>query len=526
MTENQIAYDAPAAEAATGQAETENHAGYGFPAAPPASPTNLPSEDPVFGSAAEEEAYWKGVSSGIRQAGREPGHPHMPANFDLSLTRSGAGPGLTSSKLLDPWPHIAPDETSAGNTTDGPILPGTGRGTAGTAVEGAEGQAQSTRAIRADGWTAPRQRLFLEVLAGTGVVADACRASGMSRDAAYAFRRRASGRAFALAWDAALLIARGRVSDEVMSRSVHGVIDRVYRNGELVAERHRYDNRLTMAVLTRLDRQAEGLGEGADVARAIAQEYDRFLDLLPQGVEGAEEFVTTRFPTPSPACGRGSGRGSVETPPAPPSVDEPPSSNGLTPTTGTEAALLARLSYYERRGVGLPTELDVEDLDPEEMQGWTEEQWDRAHQSGLLRMLCPSEWPEAARAAGADETNGMCKLRKLYRFYNPKAAAAEEAQPEDDFANCEVWQEEEGRWLTNFPPPARFEGWQEGAPGTEDYAREPTQAELETILRRAAGEEALEAALLDQRISEEAAARDRFFGLAPTEPRTRERRPS
>jgi hypothetical protein len=43
-----------------------------------------------------------------------------------------------------------------------------------------------------------------------------------------------------------------------MSRSRHGVIDRIYKNGGLVAERHRCDNRLTMAVLTRLDHLAEG----------------------------------------------------------------------------------------------------------------------------------------------------------------------------------------------------------------------------------------------------------------------------
>ncbi len=204
------------------------------------------AEGPHFDTDAEADAYWRGVTHGIRSAGHEPGHPHMPRDFSLDLTRDGRETGLVSGKLLEAWPHNPHDDAHSGKP----------------------------RAPRHDGWTAEKECLFIETLANTGVVADACRAAKMSRDAAYAYRRRASGRAFALAWDGALLLARARLSDEVMSRATHGVIDRVYRNGELVAERHRYDNRLTMAVLSRLDKQAEGLGENAPVARAVAEQVE------------------------------------------------------------------------------------------------------------------------------------------------------------------------------------------------------------------------------------------------------------
>ncbi len=300
--------------------------------------------EPHFASEAEADAYWRGVTHGIRTAGHEPGHPHMSRDFSLDLTRDGREVGLVSGKLLEAWPYNPHDDAHGSPAKAGaqPHQPNDWA-PASAGAQGAVPTPSPTRAPRHDGWTPDKERVFIETLANTGVVADACRAARMSRDAAYAYRRRASGRAFAIAWDAALLLARGRVSDDVMSRAVHGVIDRVYRNGELVAERHRYDNRLTLAVLARLDKQAEGLGEDAPVARAVAHEFDRFLDLLPQGTEGAERFLAARFP--------------------------PPLENGRPSSPpDTELARLARLGAYEIHGVALPAEVDVADLDPADMK--------------------------------------------------------------------------------------------------------------------------------------------------------------
>lgn len=90
---------------------------------------------------------------------------------------------------------------------------------------------------RHDGWTGEKIALFCEALAETAVVAEACCEAGMGISGAYAARRR--NPVFAAAWDAALTIARERLADTLLARSMEGNIEQVYRDGELVGERHR-----------------------------------------------------------------------------------------------------------------------------------------------------------------------------------------------------------------------------------------------------------------------------------------------
>jgi hypothetical protein len=96
---------------------------------------------------------------------------------------------------------------------------------------------------------------FCESLAETAVVAEACEAAHMGISGAYAARRR--NPVFAAAWDAALSIARERLADTLLARSMEGNIELIYRDGELVGEKHVLDNRLGLAILRRLDRLAE-----------------------------------------------------------------------------------------------------------------------------------------------------------------------------------------------------------------------------------------------------------------------------
>ncbi|NIJ09024.1 hypothetical protein FHS31_002654 [Sphingomonas vulcanisoli] len=160
-------------------------------------------------------------------------------------------------------------------------------------------------AARPDGWTGARRRSFLESLAEGHTVEAACRIVGLSVASAYALRRRAGGEAFALGWRAACLLARDALADTLTSRAIDGQVDTYTRaDGEQVT-RHRFDNRLAMAVLTRLDRLAEppaerGAGAGAaaterpapsaddpaQAARAVAADFPAFLDLITQ--EGAD----------------------------------------------------------------------------------------------------------------------------------------------------------------------------------------------------------------------------------------------
>ena len=150
------------------------------------------------------------------------------------------------------------------------------------------------RASRADGWTPERIRTFLEVLAQCGVVSDAARAAGKTARSAYNLRNSAKGRAFDVAWRAALLQARRLLADEIMSRALNGCVEVIVRDGEVWGERHRYDNRLSMAVLTRLDALAKEDHLHDMVPAVLANAFEEFVDIVCAGGEGAAEFIRAR----------------------------------------------------------------------------------------------------------------------------------------------------------------------------------------------------------------------------------------
>lgn len=102
---------------------------------------------------------------------------------------------------------------------------------------------------RHDGWTAERQIRFIEVLAATKCVDEACRRVGMSDTSAYELRNRPCGRAFAKAWDLALECQLDRVEQCAVERSINGVSRPIFYKGEQVGEWRHYDERLTMFLL-------------------------------------------------------------------------------------------------------------------------------------------------------------------------------------------------------------------------------------------------------------------------------------
>ncbi|HUG46636.1 MAG TPA: hypothetical protein VMK31_09040 [Sphingomicrobium sp.] len=102
---------------------------------------------------------------------------------------------------------------------------------------------------RHDGWTAERQIAFIEALAETGCVEEACRRVGMSDTSAYKLRRRPCGAPFRKAWDAALDYALHRLEQDAISRARHGVARPIFHKGEQVGEWRHYDERLTMFLL-------------------------------------------------------------------------------------------------------------------------------------------------------------------------------------------------------------------------------------------------------------------------------------
>ncbi len=107
----------------------------------------------------------------------------------------------------------------------------------------------------------------------------------MSRESAYRLRRRASGRAFATAWDAALLLARQRLIDDVFELAFTGSVVRTVIDGEVMQETTRRDARTVLATVERLG-SVNLLCSAPTVA--VAEEFDSFLDCLETDVEAGE----------------------------------------------------------------------------------------------------------------------------------------------------------------------------------------------------------------------------------------------
>jgi len=252
-----------------------------------------------------------------------------------------------------------------------------------------------TKRLRHDGWDGASMARFCETLAETGVVTDTCRACGMSAQSAYALRHRDS--VFAQAWEAALSMARGRLADELLARSLKGSAEQLLRDGAIVGERHHFDNNLAFAILRRLDRRAE---------------------------------LGATFRTPS----------NSEIPVPPPAV------------SGDWQLMLDALSE------------------------------DRT--SDAARLLAPLP-PEV------DEVD------------NPPG----DYPPGDNFCHERIWREDNGEWRTDFPPPAGFDGFEEGEWEGEDYHRGLTGEELAAVLEAGLAES--EDGALS--IEEDEAERDAFF---------------
>ena len=277
---------------------------------------------------------------------------------------------------------------------------------------------------RHDGWTGEKMAIFCETLAETAVVAEACETARMGISGAYAFRRRSP--VFAVAWDAALTIARERLADTLLARSMEGNIEQIWRDGELVGERHVLDNRLGLAILRRLDRLAE-------TGMTVSTRGERFL--------------------PS------------QTAPAPrlQPVDWQCAVNALR--TGDEAAVCEALALFKSH--------EVEEVEASP-----------GHSLGASGVGCSPQ-------DNQDEEDEI-----------------------DLSDRCWVNENCDGRvWMTSFPPPAGFTGYQSCDWGDPDetYERECTPEESALL-------EADAARARDAERAEEEALRDSWFALLREEP--------
>ncbi|HEX8554702.1 MAG TPA: hypothetical protein VF695_08345 [Sphingomonas sp.] len=105
------------------------------------------------------------------------------------------------------------------------------------------------RKHRQDGWTADRQRAFIDALADTGSVKAAAQSVNMSSEGAYALRRQPGAESFRAAWEAALAVGVQTLTDVAIDRALSGVPVPVFYQGEQVGERRSFNDRLLMFIL-------------------------------------------------------------------------------------------------------------------------------------------------------------------------------------------------------------------------------------------------------------------------------------
>lgn len=299
---------------------------------------------------------------------------------------------------------------------------------------------------RYNGWTAEKQKRFLTALSLGHPITRACAIVDMSRQSAYALRNAARGAAFRLAWDAALLRSRDVLADDLMERALNGVrTTRTDAKGRTVT-RHRHDNTLAWRMLTRLDRRADAActDANATAVRLAAADFEQLLDLVARDAAPARAglFLAARIG----ACGTRA------------------SEDDLAPIR-----TLARADRWLRTHTDLP--LDTSDLDPADRAHWTAEQWVRAEAVGLVQLAPPEPAPEIDPEAGPaghiDEiSRDLRQLRQL---------------DAENRAQRVWWCEYAEGWRTNFPPPAGFDGEEDGEPDDEDYERELTEEEADAL---------------------------------------------
>jgi len=228
------------------------------------------------------------------------------------------------------------------------------------AAQPADGDTGSPRVrrMRVDGFTGAKQAVYLEGIAEGLTVGEAAARAGVSVTTVYNFRNRRAGRAFNLAWEAADRRARRPLADQLRDRSVEGQTDTARDGqGELIGTRHRHDNRLAMAILTRLDRKAEAYREDERLVGVIAEEFEELLDLI-EGDGDAEAFIEARRPAEGDYAPR-------ERAPA-------------APTPSEQEQLRRR---YE--GVD-PADIDISDLTMAGRHSWTADQRYRAEKADFF----------------------------------------------------------------------------------------------------------------------------------------------
>jgi hypothetical protein len=132
------------------------------------------------------------------------------------------------------------------------------------------------------GWTAERQCKFIDHLALTGNVGEACAVVGVSSSSAYRLKNKAGAESFSRAWDAALRMSATRLAAIAFDRAVNGRVERFYKDGELAMERRMPSDYMLTWLLSRLDPLQFGSPSAKALAVATGDPREKARGDLPQ----------------------------------------------------------------------------------------------------------------------------------------------------------------------------------------------------------------------------------------------------
>ena len=141
------------------------------------------------------------------------------------------------------------------------------------------------------GWTAERQRRFIEHIALSGHVGEACAIVGVSSSSAYRLKHKLGAESFSSAWDFALRLSATRLAAIMADRAVNGRVERHYKDGELVMERRIPSDYLLTWLLSRLDPAQFGSPTAKALAAATGDPVQGARDALPRLLADLEDVA-------------------------------------------------------------------------------------------------------------------------------------------------------------------------------------------------------------------------------------------
>lgn len=143
-------------------------------------------------------------------------------------------------------------------------------------------------------WTPEKMVVFLKALAASRNVTKAAREAGMDRSSAYRLRAKYKGEPFDLAWEAAMSCQIDAVADADIERALNGVEVPHFYKGELIHTSRKYDERLTIALLSLREKRRPTYMPQSHPASAYqpdgtGSEFGRLLNRIERGPQKWDE---------------------------------------------------------------------------------------------------------------------------------------------------------------------------------------------------------------------------------------------